>query len=156
MNVSSSFEGNTRRHSAGLGNEGGKGRKSVILSRLLLEKQAASHNSERLGEVWLRIFPYPWVLILQYFQTSHMANLTSVAREHPQAERCRKTLTSIETVYKQLPQDKPKIYGQVPITSLQFSSVDQQCPTFANPLTAACQASLSITIFQSLLKLMSL
>ena len=67
MNVSSSFEGNTRRHSAGLGNEGGKGRKSVILSRLPLEKQAASHNSERLGEVWLIIFPYPWVLILQYF-----------------------------------------------------------------------------------------
>ena len=30
-------------------------------------KQAASHNSERLGAVWLRIIPYPWVLILQYF-----------------------------------------------------------------------------------------
>ena len=38
MNVSNSFEGDTRRHSAGLENEGGKGRKSVILSRLPLEK----------------------------------------------------------------------------------------------------------------------
>ena len=61
-----------------------------------------------------------------------MAILTSVAREHPQAERCRKTLTSIETVCKRLPQDKPKIYGQVPITSLHFSSVDQSCPTLCN------------------------
>ena len=37
----------------------------------------------------------------------------------------------------------------------QFSSVAQSCLTLCNPSTAACQASLSITSFWSLLKLMS-
>ena len=36
----------------------------------------------------------------------------------------------------------------------QFSSVAQSCPTICNPMTAACQASQSITNSQSLLKLM--
>ena len=35
-------------------------------------------------------------------------------------------------------------------------SVDKWCPIFANPWTAACQASLSFTIAPSLLKLMSI
>ena len=35
-------------------------------------------------------------------------------------------------------------------------SVDKWCPIFENPWTAACQASLSFTIAQSLLKLMSI
>ena len=39
---------------------------------------------------------------------------------------------------------------------VQFSSVTQSCPTLCNPLTAAHQASLSITNSQSLLKLMSI
>ena len=39
--------------------------------------------------------------------------------------------------------------------NIQFSSVAQSCPTFATPWTAACQASLSITSSQGLLKLMS-
>ena len=38
----------------------------------------------------------------------------------------------------------------------QFSSVAQSCLTLHNPSTAACQASLSITSFWSLLKLMSI
>ena len=38
----------------------------------------------------------------------------------------------------------------------QFSSVTQLCPTFATPWTAACQASLSITNSQPLLKCMSI
>ena len=38
----------------------------------------------------------------------------------------------------------------------QFSSVAQSCPTLCTPSTAVCQASLSITNSQSLLKLMSL
>ena len=38
----------------------------------------------------------------------------------------------------------------------QFSSVAQSCPSLAIPWTAACQASLSITSFQSLLKLISI
>ena len=38
----------------------------------------------------------------------------------------------------------------------QFSSVTQSCLTLCNPRTAACQASLSITNSQSLLKLMSM
>jgi len=38
----------------------------------------------------------------------------------------------------------------------QFSSVSQLCSTFAAPWTVACQASLSITNSQSLLKLMSI
>ena len=38
----------------------------------------------------------------------------------------------------------------------QFSSVAQSCPTLCDPMTAACQASLSITNSQSLLKLMSI
>ena len=37
---------------------------------------------------------------------------------------------------------------------VQFSSVSQLCPTLCDPWTAACQASLSITNSQSLLKLM--
>ena len=37
----------------------------------------------------------------------------------------------------------------------QFSSVAKSCPTLCNPWTAACQASLSITNSQSLLKIMS-
>ena len=40
--------------------------------------------------------------------------------------------------------------------SVQFSSVAQSCPTLETPWTAACQASLSITNSQSLLKLMSI
>ena len=40
--------------------------------------------------------------------------------------------------------------------SVPFSSVAQLCPTFVTPWTAACQASLSITSSQSLLKLMSI
>ena len=39
---------------------------------------------------------------------------------------------------------------------VQFSSVTQSCPTLCNPLTAAHQASLSITNSRSLLKLMSI
>ena len=38
----------------------------------------------------------------------------------------------------------------------QFSSVTQSCPALCNPMTAAHQASLSITNSQSLLKLMSI
>ena len=40
--------------------------------------------------------------------------------------------------------------------NLQFSSVTQSCPTLSAPWTAARQASLSFTISQSLLKLMSI
>ena len=40
--------------------------------------------------------------------------------------------------------------------SVQFSSVAQSCPTLCDPITAARQASLSITNSQSLLKLMSI
>ena len=39
---------------------------------------------------------------------------------------------------------------------VQFSSVPQSCPTLCNPWNAACQASVSITNFQSLPKLMSI
>ena len=39
---------------------------------------------------------------------------------------------------------------------VQFSSVAQSCPTLCIPWTAACQASLSITNSQSLLRLMSI
>ena len=40
--------------------------------------------------------------------------------------------------------------------TVQFSSVAQLCLTLCNPWTAACQASLSITNSQSLLKFMSI
>ena len=40
--------------------------------------------------------------------------------------------------------------------SVQFSSVTQSCPTLCDPMTAAHQATLSITNSQSLLKLMSI
>ena len=42
------------------------------------------------------------------------------------------------------------------ISSVQFSSVTQLCPTLWAPWTAACQASQSITNSWSLLKLMSI
>ena len=41
------------------------------------------------------------------------------------------------------------------ISSVQFSSVAQSCPTLCDPVTAACQASLSFTTSRSLLKLTS-
>ena len=47
-------------------------------------------------------------------------------------------------------QNKIRIYAYV------HSSVAQSCPTLCNPMTAACQASLSITNSRSLLKLMSI
>ena len=40
--------------------------------------------------------------------------------------------------------------------SVQFSSVTQSCPTLCNLIDAACEASLTITNFQNLLKLMSM
>ena len=40
------------------------------------------------------------------------------------------------------------------ISSVQFSSVSQLCPILCDPMDWACQASLSITNSQSLLKLM--
>ena len=42
------------------------------------------------------------------------------------------------------------------VASAQFSSFAQSCLTPSDPMTAACQASLSITISRSLLKLMSI
>ena len=42
------------------------------------------------------------------------------------------------------------------VMNIQFSSVTQSCPTLCNPWTAARQASLSITNYRSLLKLMSI
>ena len=45
---------------------------------------------------------------------------------------------------------------KLPQHSDQFSSVTQSCPTLATPWTAACQASLSNTNSQLLLKLMSI
>ena len=42
------------------------------------------------------------------------------------------------------------------MSSVNFSSVTQSCLTLCNPWIAACQASLSITNSQSLLKLMSI
>ena len=50
---------------------------------------------------------------------------------------------------------KTEIKASSPITSWQISSGTQSCPQ-ATPWTAACQASLSILNFQSLLKLMSI
>ena len=45
---------------------------------------------------------------------------------------------------------------KIPLSSVQFSSVTQSCPTLVTPWTAAHQTSLSITNSQSLLKLMSI
>ena len=45
---------------------------------------------------------------------------------------------------------------EIELPSVQFSSVAQSCPTLATPWIAACQASLSITISQNLLRLMSI
>ena len=44
----------------------------------------------------------------------------------------------------------------MPLSSVQFSSVVQSCPTLCAPRIAACQASLSITNSQSSLKFMSI
>ena len=46
--------------------------------------------------------------------------------------------------------------GILTVHSVQFSSVVQSCPTVCNLMGTACQASLSITSSQSLLKLMSI
>ena len=44
----------------------------------------------------------------------------------------------------------------VELSTIQFSTVAQSCPTLCNPWTAARQSSLSITNSRSLLKLMSI
>ena len=46
--------------------------------------------------------------------------------------------------------------GYSPLLGHQFCSVTQSCPTLCDPMTVACQASLSITNTQSLLKFMSI
>ena len=48
-----------------------------------------------------------------------------------------------------------KVVVQIHNGSIQFSTVAQSCPTLATPWTAAHRAYLSVTNFQSLLKLMS-
>ena len=48
------------------------------------------------------------------------------------------------------------IYACVHAKPLQFSSVTQSCLTLWDPMNCTCQASLSITNSQSLLKLMSI
>ena len=48
------------------------------------------------------------------------------------------------------------IFSPVNRLMIAFSSVTQSCPTLCNPWTSAHQASLSITNFQSLQKLMSI
>ena len=55
----------------------------------------------------------------------------------------------------QLPSMLLRILASIYI-SVQFSWVAQSCQTFATPWTAGCQASLSITNSQSLLKHMSI
>ena len=42
------------------------------------------------------------------------------------------------------------------VSSVQFSSVAQLCPTLCNPMNAACQTSLSITNSRSSLRLTSI
>ena len=46
--------------------------------------------------------------------------------------------------------------SKIPFPLPQFSSVTQSCPTLWDPMDCQCQASLSITISRSLLKLMSI
>ena len=48
------------------------------------------------------------------------------------------------------------ISSSIQVAANQFSSVTQSCPTLCDPMTAAPQASLSITSSWSLLKLMSI
>ena len=48
------------------------------------------------------------------------------------------------------------LYIQIHVSSVQFSSLTQSCPTLCDPWTAACQASLSITNSWSLSKFMSI
>ena len=49
----------------------------------------------------------------------------------------------------------PNICGILVLSYVQFSSVIQSCPTLCDPWTATWQASLSITNFQNLFRLMS-
>ena len=46
--------------------------------------------------------------------------------------------------------------GDISVSSVQFSSVAQSCPTLCDPMIAARQASLSITNSRSSLRLMSI
>ena len=72
-------------------------------------------------------------------------------------ERCfllgRKAMTNLDSILKSR---DIALSTKVRISSVQFSSVAQSCPTLSNPWTAARQASLSITNSQSLFKLMSI
>ena len=63
-------------------------------------------------------------------------------------------------VFLYIPLPLSSKYTESPLTfayaNPAFSSVVQSCPTLYNPMTVACQVSLSFTNSQSLLKLMSL
>ena len=55
-----------------------------------------------------------------------------------------------------LDQEVPLVYEMTTHSCILFYSVTKSCTLFATPWTAACQASLSFTISQSLLKLLSI
>ena len=63
---------------------------------------------------------------------------------------------NIFCIYKVKKRKKNYVMRTCRIYSLQFSSVTQSCLTLCDPMTAAHKASLSITTFWSLLKLMSI
>ena len=63
---------------------------------------------------------------------------------------------NIFCIYKVKKRKKNYVMRTCRIYSFQFSSVTQSCLTLCDPMTAARKASLSITTFWSLLKLMSI
>ena len=73
----------------------------------------------------------------------------SCSNSCPSRRWCHPTISSSVVPFSTCP------WGLSWVSSFQFSSIQSLCWLFATPWTAVCQASLSITNSQSLLKLMS-
>ena len=69
---------------------------------------------------------------------------------------CVHTHTHTHNVRKSIRKNRRNKMSNTIITLTIFSSFTQSCPTLCDPMTKACQASLSISNSQSLLKLMSI
>ena len=107
-------------------------------ARVLVLLVAKVHHS-KLGKIW---WSHPHKLLLALPSTLTTSPVSQSSNKHIKCPFILAKLLNLE--------------GYRPLLGHQFCSVTQSCPTLCDPMTVACQASLSITNSQSLLKFMSI
>ena len=107
-------------------------------ARVLVLLVAKVHHS-KLGKIW---WSHPHKLLLALPSTLTTSPVSQSSNKHIKCPFILAKLLNLE--------------GYSPLLGHQFCSVTQSCPTLCDPMTVACQASLSITNSQSLLKFMSI